>query len=138
MVLLDSESDALDAGLPIALLASASLPADLSPAPGVFAPPSAASKGLPGVFGVLPDPKDANAPEPSPNALDAPPPPPGEATLGVGTLLKGFVLPCDELSPPKRLLEKEALRLVVPASAPFWLVAKESLFELRRGGKISI
>jgi hypothetical protein len=128
---LDSASDALDAGLPITLLSdSPSLPSALSP--GVFAPPRAASYGFPGVLGVLPVVKAANAPDPRPKLIFSGPPP-GEARLppGVGRPLKGLDLPCEELSPPKRL-EKEALRLEGPASPPFWLVANESLFELVR------
>jgi hypothetical protein len=61
------------------------------------------SKAVPGVLGVLAeDPKDANAPEPRPNAEE--PPVVGEARpLGVSgdTPLKGFLPPCDE-SPPNR------------------------------------
>lgn len=57
------------------------------------------SRAAPGVFGVLDAPKEANAPDPSPNALDAPAA--GEEMVvddGVATL-KGFLLLCDELSP---------------------------------------
>ena len=61
------------------------------------------SKAVPGVFGVLAaDPKDANAPEPRPNAEE--PPVVGEARPpGVNgeTPLKGFLPPCDE-SPANR------------------------------------
>jgi len=58
------------------------------------------SRAVPGVFGIFEDPKDANAPEPRPNALDAPAV--GEAmevTEG-DAVLKGFLVPCDEVSPP--------------------------------------
>ena len=48
----------------------------------------------PGVLGVFEAPKDANAPDPRPNALDAP-------VVGDETdaELKGFLLLCDEDSP---------------------------------------
>ena len=59
---------------------------------------------MPGVLGVLAeDPKDANAPDPSPKAEDAPVV--GEATVVVvkGEIpLKGFDLPLVEPSPPNR------------------------------------
>lgn len=63
------------------------------------------SKAVPGVLGVLPaEPKDANAPEPSPKAEE--PPVVGDANpLGVNgdMALKGLRPPWDE-SPPKRLV----------------------------------
>jgi len=57
------------------------------------------SNAPPGVFGVLEEPKEANAPDPRPNALAAPAV--GEAReLGEGdTALKGFLLLCEEVSP---------------------------------------
>ena len=62
------------------------------------------SKAVPGVFGVFPDdPKEAKAPEPSPNADEAPLV--GEAMLVVVTgamALKGFDLLLKDPSPPKR------------------------------------
>lgn len=62
------------------------------------------SKAVPGVFGVFPeDPNEAKAPDPSPNAEEAPAV--GEAILVVVTgamLLKGFDLLLKEPSPPKR------------------------------------
>jgi hypothetical protein len=61
------------------------------------------SKAVPGVLGVLAvEPKDANAPEPSPNADE--PPVVGEAKppgVSGDTPLNGFRPPCEE-SPPKR------------------------------------
>lgn len=69
------------------------------------AAPSEASKGFPGVLGVLAEPKEANAPDPSPNAVDAL----GETSApGVVVMeLKGlFLPPCDELSPPNRLAKE--------------------------------
>lgn len=57
------------------------------------------SKAPPGVFGVFDAPKEAKAPDPRPNALDAPAA--GEEIVvdaGVARL-KGFLLLCDELSP---------------------------------------
>ncbi len=62
------------------------------------------SSDVPGVFGVFPeDPKDAKAPEPRPNADDAPLV--GEATLVVvnGAMpLKGLDLLLKDPSPPNR------------------------------------
>lgn len=53
------------------------------------------SSADPGVFGVFEAPKDANAPDPKPNALDAPAV--GDVTDVIE--LKGFLLLCDEESP---------------------------------------
>ena len=70
---------------------------------GIFVPPPTTlpkSKTPPGVFGVFAEPKDANAPDPRPNALDAPVV--GEATeveVEGGMALKGFLVLWDELSP---------------------------------------
>jgi hypothetical protein len=69
----------------------------------VGAVPDLKSNAVPGVLAA--DPKDAKAPEPSPNADE--PPVVGEARPpGVSgeTPLKGFRPPCDE-SPPKRFAE---------------------------------
>ncbi len=57
------------------------------------------SNAPPGVFGVLEEPKDANAPDPRPNALAAPAV--GEAReLAEGDIaLNGFLLLCEEVSP---------------------------------------
>lgn len=79
-----------------------------------IADPIAVSKGFPPDLGVLAEPNDAKAPEPSPKALEAPlvgdtRPPPG--------VLKGLALPCAEVSPPWRL-EKDALREESPADEP--------------------
>ena len=67
----------------------------LSPTADVGVPKS---KAVPGVFGVLADePKEANAPDPSPNADDAPVE--GDVTLVVargGMPLRGFVLLLNE------------------------------------------
>lgn len=68
--------------------------------PGVLRP---LSKGLPGDLGVL-APNAENAPVPRPK--DAPPGdarPPLPAPPGVVIVLKGFLFPCEELSPPNRL-----------------------------------
>lgn len=64
------------------------------------------SKAVPGVLGVLfAEPNEANAPDPKPNAEDAPVP--GDATLAGETELKGFDFePCEEESPPNRLEAK--------------------------------
>ena len=99
-------------------------------------PEAPKSRPVAGVFGVLAeDPKDANAPDPKPKAEDAPDV--GEATLVVfkGEMaLKGFDLPCEELSPPNRFAE-EYVRgesdLVLSLVLLFALgVDKESLVEL--------
>jgi hypothetical protein len=62
------------------------------------------SKAPPGVFGVLAaDPNEANAPEPRPKAEE--PDVVGEASplfVNGDMALKGFLPPCDELSPPRR------------------------------------
>ena len=97
---LASFKDALEAFCPDRVRPGSAAPFS---AEGVRAPPTTfpKSKALPGVFGVLEDaPKEANAPEPKPKALDAPAA--GEDTTGVanGMALKGFDFPCDEMSPP--------------------------------------
>lgn len=93
------------------------------------AEPIAVSKGFPPAFGVFADPNDANAPDPKPKALDAPPV--GETNPLPGVALKGFALPCDDVSPPWRF---EALREEVsPTEAPLAPLAdvrSESLLEL--------
>lgn len=65
------------------------------------------SSAVPGVLGVFAEPKDAKAPEPKPNAEEAPAA--GEATAEVvsgAMALKGLDRPpCDELSPPNRFEE---------------------------------
>ena len=68
-----------------------------------------ASELAPGVFGtLLEDPNEAKAPEPSPNAEDAPAV--GDATAPLPpdvSALKGFDFPCEEVSPPKRLVAEK-------------------------------
>lgn len=81
-------------------------------------------------MGVL-APKFEKAPVPRAKALAAAP---GEASALAGDFisLKGFLEPCEELSPPKRLDEEEKLRPVEPVS--FWPepgVERESLLALR-------
>ena len=102
--------------------------------PGVDGVPR--SMEVPGVLGVLAeDPKDANAPDPSPNAEDAPVV--GEATAVVlkGEIpLKGLDLPLAEPSPPNRFAAEygrgESL-LLLSLLLPFELeVDRESLLEL--------
>jgi hypothetical protein len=72
---------------------------------GVLAPPRTLPKSnaLPGDFGVFEAPKDANAPEPKPNALDAPIVGEGAISAGEDIVLKGLDFPCDDVSPPYRL-----------------------------------
>jgi len=70
---------------------------------GVFDPPPTTlpkSKAFPGDFGVLIEPNDAKAPDPKPNALDAPAVGEGMAVVEGEIALNGFVFPWDELSPP--------------------------------------
>jgi hypothetical protein len=96
---LDSAKAELAAFPGAALLKPPSL-ADFSAVGVLAAAPKAASIGFPGVLGVLAEPKEANAPDPSPNAVDAL----GETSPpGVVMGLKGFLPPCEELSPPNRL-----------------------------------
>jgi len=70
------------------------------------------SKAVPGVFGVFEaEPKDANAPEPRPKAVEADV---GDATALVvrgDIVLKGFDRPCDEVSPPPKRFELEKVRV---------------------------
>lgn len=88
---------------PLALLSRFSLGVDGDAAPADLPK----SNAVPGVLGVF-VPNDANAPVPSPKAVE--PPDIGDEVLLVvkGEMaLKGFVFPCDESAPPKRLeLEK--------------------------------
>jgi hypothetical protein len=65
---------------------------------GVFppVPTTLKSSAFTAVLGVFTDPKDANAPDPNPKALDAPVV--GEARELVGVPAKGFFPPCEELS----------------------------------------
>lgn len=127
----------LDAGFPTVDEPRLNSPPSLTDfsALGVFADgvaaPSAASNGFPPALGVLAEPKDANAPEPRPKAVDAPgdtrPPP------GVVIELKGLLLlSCDELSPPNRLAKEALLRAEGEDSLGGLLpdVDRESLLEL--------
>lgn len=88
------------------------------------------SKAVPGVFGVLlAEPNAANAPVPRPNAEE--PAVVGEARLVLvkGEMaLKGFLPPCDELSPPRRF-EAENVRDGASGLSP-WDVESESLLVL--------
>lgn len=130
-----------------ASLADFSVPGVLGTLAPPDAPPSVDSYGFPVVFGVLADPNDANAPEPSPKALAAPP---GDTRLppGVGKLLKGsrFVEECEDVcESPKRFAndlfvvadaDPDAEPLESPAPLPLAAVAppevdRESLPELR-------
>jgi len=66
---------------------------------GVLATRLPKSKAPLGVFGVLEDPKDANAPDPNPNALDAPAVGEEMEDADGDIALKGFLLLCEELFP---------------------------------------
>lgn len=67
----------------------------------VTAEAMAESNGLPGVFGVFAEPNDAKAPDPSPNALEAPAPV-GETRPLPGVVVYGLDLPWADESPPRR------------------------------------
>lgn len=105
-------------------------------APGFWtAEPMAESKGFPRDLGVFADPKEANAPEPRPKALEAPlvgdvtpPPAPGVVAL------KGPVLMCEGVSPLWRF--EEALREEDSAEplGPVPEVERESFPELQERG----
>ena len=88
------------------------------------AEPIAVSKGLPPDFGVLAEPKEANAPDPKPKALEAPvgevKPPPGVVAL------RGPFF-ADEGASLAARLEKEGFL----ESEPLPPVDKESLLVLR-------
>jgi len=92
------------------------------------------SKAVPGVFGVFEaEPKDANAPEPRPKAVEADV---GDATALVvrgDIVLKGFERPWDEVSPPPKRFELEKVRvgwsLLLSLRSGF--MERESLLVLR-------
>jgi hypothetical protein len=88
------------------------------------------SKGLPVVFGVVADPKDAKAPpEPSANALE-PPVPMGDAKpppLGV-VAAKGFARPWDDVAPLRRDRDEKSLAWVLLS----WFVARDKLLVLQK------
>jgi hypothetical protein len=72
------------------------------PGPAVLAK----SRTFPGDLGVFAEePNEANAPDPSPNAEEAPEVVGEETPVVVkgATALKGLCFPCEELSPPNRL-----------------------------------
>lgn len=79
----------------------------------------------PGVFGVLTDPKEANAPDPKPKAEDAPAE--GELVASGEMVLKGFDLPWEEVSPNRRLLPKFRGGSVLLPSLLSPLIDSESL-----------
>jgi hypothetical protein len=98
-----------------------------------MADPIAESKGFPADLGVFAEPKDAKAPEPRPNALDAPVV--GEVTPPPGVELNGLGLSCDGVSTPGRLpvdaLREEASMAEAPL-APLLDVDKDNLALLKR------
>lgn len=130
--MLVSASEVFDVGLPTALLPKPPSFMDFS-AEGVLAPaPRDDSNGLPaGDLGVFAeDPNAAKAPVPRAKALDAPPV--GDAILPPGVVmeLNGLDFPCEELSPPNRLV-----KVVRPEGLSPWLpdpnVLRERLLELQ-------
>lgn len=106
-----STSDVLEVGFPTALLPRPPSFTDFSAKGVLAAEPRADSNGFPGDLGVFAEaePNEANAPEPRPKALEAPPVGDARPPPGVVMELKGLDFPCEELSPPNRL-EKGALR----------------------------
>ena len=57
------------------------------------------SRALPGVFGVFEEPNEAKAPDPRPNALDAPGVVDEMEAVAGDARMKEFLVPCDKLSP---------------------------------------
>jgi hypothetical protein len=85
-------------------------PKDASFAPfskvDVLAPPTTLpkSRAFPADFGAFAEPNEAKAPEPRPNALEAPAVGDDMPAVGEGSALKGFDFPpWEDVSPPKRL-----------------------------------
>jgi len=119
------------------------LPASLMPSFPRFSVPGVGdataepkSRDVPGVLGVFAEePKEAKAPEPRPKAEEAPDE--GEETLvDSGEMaLNGFDLPCEEVSPPKRLedakVRGESVLLLLLISELF--VEMEGLLVLSKG-----
>ena len=100
---------------------------------GVLAPtaPMACSKGFPWDLGVLADPNDANAPEPSPNWF-APPALVGDVRLPPGVVaLKGFERPWEEVVPLRLRARPEKSRGVVELSD--WLVVESERLAMQKG-----
>lgn len=124
---LESEREVLDSFVPKSLM-------DFS-AVGVLAPPPTTplkSNAEPGVFGVFAEPKDANAPDPRPKALDAPAV--GEATTAGDMVLKGFLVLWEELSPCLLPIVENRVGWSLEGGPPFELalpVERESLLELQ-------
>lgn len=70
----------------------------------------------PGVLGVFAEPNEANAPLPSPNAEDAPTD--GDLLADGERVLKGLVLPCDDVSPnrlPENVRGESSLAVSFPS-----------------------
>ena len=105
---IDVDMDSLRALLMILLVGLSFFSAGVVGAVEVDVAADLKSKAVPGVFGVfVAEPKDANAPEPRPNADE--PPVVGEVTPpGVSgeTPLNGFLPPCDESAPNRFAVEK--------------------------------
>lgn len=104
----------------------------------------ASSKGLPGVLGVLADPKAAKAPEPSPKAVEpppAPPPPPPAAPPGDVRPPPGVVAekglprpPWEEMEPPLRR-ERDEKSLEVAGVSVWFVESERLLLVLKKGGE---
>lgn len=104
---------------------------------GMLATAALKSKAVPGVLGVLvAEPNEAKAPEPRPKAEE--PPIVGEARALVvsgGMALKGLRPPCEDESPPKRLVVAEKVRAGGSWGWSTWAVERESLLVLGESGQ---
>lgn len=90
------------------------------------------SNAPPGVFGVFEAPNEANAPDPRPNALDAPAVGEAREVVDCDMALKGFRLLWEGVSPWRRVegnIRSLEGRAPLVEEAP---VARESLLELER------
>lgn len=87
------------------------------------------SKAFPGDFGVFAEPKEAKAPEPRPNALEAPMVGEARAPVEGEMELKGFGFAWEGVSPPWRF-SPEKLRDVSALFPVGFDVLRDSLLEL--------
>lgn len=99
------------------------------------------SRAFPGDLGVFAEPKEAKAPDPRPNAPEAPMVGEARAPVEGDMELKGFGFACEGVSPPWRFTP-ETLRevwSVDPVLPEEFAVLSESLLELeRRAHRLSI
>lgn len=89
------------------------------------------SRAFPGDFGVFEEPKEANAPDPRPNALDAPMVGEARAPVEGEMALKGFGFAYEGVSPPWRFTPVKLRELwSADPVLPEFEVLSESLLEL--------